>query len=94
LLESSKLQGTLGKLAVGIVVTDLEGKRVDFGRATLRYAPAWLGNLIALVPTLALASSLLLMTDSLVVAFTQKKQALHDLLAGCLVINRLGRRQS
>ena len=88
LLESSKLQGTLGKMAAGIVVTDLEGKRVDFGKATLRYALPWLGNLIALVPALALPSGLLLIADSLVVAFTPKKQALHDMIAGCLVVNR------
>jgi uncharacterized RDD family membrane protein YckC len=87
-LESSKLQGTLGKMAVGIRVTDLEGKCIDFGKATLRYALPWLGNLIALVPALALPSSLLLIVDSLVVAFTPKKQALHDMIAGCLVVNR------
>ena len=87
-LESSKMQGTIGKMAVGISVTDLEGRRVDFGKATLRYALPWLGNLIALVPALALPSSLLLIVDSLVVAFTPKKQALHDMIAGCLVVNR------
>jgi uncharacterized RDD family membrane protein YckC len=88
LLESSKMQGTLGKLAVGIVVTDLEGKRIDFGKATLRYALPWVANLIALVPALALPSSLLVIIDSLVVAFTPKKQALHDMIAGCLVVHR------
>jgi uncharacterized RDD family membrane protein YckC len=86
-LEASRMQGTLGKLAVGIRVTDLEGKRIDFGRATLRYALVWVGNLIALVPALALPSSLLLIADSLVVAFTPKKQALHDMISGCLVVN-------
>jgi uncharacterized RDD family membrane protein YckC len=75
-------------MAVGIGVTDLEGKRVDFGKATLRYALPWLGNLIALMPALALPGSLLLIVDSLVVAFTPKKQALHDVMAGCLVVNR------
>jgi uncharacterized RDD family membrane protein YckC len=88
ILESSKMQGTMGKVMVGIVVTDLEGQRIDFGKASLRYALPWLGNLIALVPALALASSLLLIADSLVVAFTPKKQALHDMIAGCLVVNR------
>ena len=88
LLESSKAQGTLGKMAVGIVVTNLEGRRVDFGKATIRYALPWLTNLIALVPALALPSGLLLIADSLAVAFTPKKQALHDMIAGCLVVNR------
>ncbi|MGH7742912.1 MAG: RDD family protein, partial [Candidatus Eiseniibacteriota bacterium] len=36
LLESSKLQGTLGKAALNIRVTDLEGRRISFGRATGR----------------------------------------------------------
>jgi uncharacterized RDD family membrane protein YckC len=88
LLESSKLQGTLGKLVVGIVVTDLEGKRVDFGRATLRYVLSWVVGLIGLVPALGTASGLLAFVDVVVVAFTPKKQALHDMMAGCLVVNR------
>ena len=87
-LEASAMQGTLGKMAVGIVVTDLEGKRIDFGRATLRYALVWVANLLALVPALAGASGFAIIIDSLVVAFTPKKQALHDMIAGCLVVNR------
>lgn len=87
-LEASPLQGTLGKLTVGIVVTDLEGKRIDFGRATLRYAFPWVANLLALVPAMAGASGFAIIIDSLVVAFTPKKQALHDMIAGCLVVNR------
>jgi uncharacterized RDD family membrane protein YckC len=37
LLEASKLQGTPGKLALRLNVTDLDGRRVDFGRATWRH---------------------------------------------------------
>ena len=44
LLESSKLQGTLGKAALDISVTDLEGRRVSFGRATGRYFGKWLSG--------------------------------------------------
>jgi uncharacterized RDD family membrane protein YckC len=94
LLESSKLQGTLGKLALGIVVTDLEGRRVDFGRATLRYALGWVVNLLGLVPAFGLVSGVLGFVDVVVVAFTPKKQALHDMLAGCLVVNRSSLRAS
>jgi uncharacterized RDD family membrane protein YckC len=36
ILESSERQGTLGKMALGLVVTDLEHKRIGFGRATAR----------------------------------------------------------
>ena len=34
LMESSIRQATLGKMALGLFVTDLEGRRVSFGRAT------------------------------------------------------------
>src|SRR5215831_15882678 len=37
LMESSPKQATLGKLALGFVVTDLQGQRISFGRATGRY---------------------------------------------------------
>jgi uncharacterized RDD family membrane protein YckC len=94
LFEASKMQGTLGKLAVGIIVTDLEGRRIDFGRATLRYALVWVANLLALVPALAGVSGFAIIIDSLVVAFTLKKQALHDMIAACLVVNRSRTHQS
>lgn len=37
LMESSDTQATLGKMALGIVVTDLEGRRISFGKATRRH---------------------------------------------------------
>ncbi len=75
LMESSSLQGTLGKLAVGSIVTDLEGERISFLKATGRN----LGKLI---------SSLLFCVGYLVAGFTERKQALHDMMAGCLVIQK------
>ncbi len=36
-LESGKRQGTLGKMALGIIVTDQNDKRLNFARATGRY---------------------------------------------------------
>lgn len=74
LLESSPLQGTLGKLMLGIKVTDGEGKRISFFRALLR--------------TISKILSSILFIGYIIAAFTQKKQALHDLLSGCLVINQ------
>jgi uncharacterized RDD family membrane protein YckC len=74
-LESSEWQGTLGKRAVGIAVTDYNGKRVSFGRATGRY----FGKFI---------SGLTLMIGYFMVASTQKKQALHDIMAGTLVVTK------
>ena len=73
--ESSEKQATLGKQALGIVVTDLEGKRIDFVKATIRYFSKIL-------------STLILMIGYIMAAFTEKKQALHDMIAGTLVVNR------
>jgi uncharacterized RDD family membrane protein YckC len=73
LLESSSKQATVGKMALGIRVTDLEGARISFGRATGRY----FGKIL---------SGLILGIGFLMAAFTERKQALHDLLAGTLVV--------
>jgi uncharacterized RDD family membrane protein YckC len=76
LLESSVWQGTLGKKALGLEVTDLEGRRVSFGRATGRF----FGRIL---------SKLILGIGFIMAGFTARKQALHDILAGCLVIRRM-----
>jgi uncharacterized RDD family membrane protein YckC len=78
LMECSEWQATLGKKVLGLVVTDMAGQRVSFGRATGRHfakiitnmVPAFIGYIMA--------------------GFTEKKQALHDMLAGCLVLRRNG----
>ncbi|WP_109126232.1 RDD family protein [Dyella sp. C11] len=74
LMESSSLQATLGKLALGIRVTDMEGKRISFLRATGRYFAKILSVLTFFV-------------GFLMVAWTQRKQGLHDLIAQTLVLN-------
>jgi len=74
-MESSPKQATLGKMALGIKVTDLNGRKIDFGKATGRY----LGKFI---------SSIILGIGYIMVAFTWRKQGLHDIMAGCLVVNR------
>jgi uncharacterized RDD family membrane protein YckC len=74
LMESMK-GATIGKMALGIIVTDLQGNRISFGRATGRY----FGKII---------SSLTLCIGYIMAGFTQRKQALHDMIAGCLVINK------
>ena len=73
LMESSHWQGTLGQQVLGIQVTDLKGRRISFLRATGRH----FGQLV---------SFLLLGLGFLMIAFTVHKQALHDKLAGCLLI--------
>ena len=77
LFESSPMQGTVGKYAVGIYVTDRYGDPISFWRASARY---WLKVL----------SNLTLGVGWLMAAFTPRKQALHDLFAGTLVVSRQG----
>jgi uncharacterized RDD family membrane protein YckC len=74
LMESSRLQGTLGKLAMGIKVTDLDGQRLSFGRATGRYF-------------LKAVSTTLLMLGYLV-SFSDKRQTWHDYIARALVVRK------
>jgi uncharacterized RDD family membrane protein YckC len=74
-MESSSFQATLGKLAVRLKVTDLEGKRITFARATSRYFAKWL-------------SALALGLGYLMVAFDEEKQGLHDRIARTLVLYR------
>ncbi len=76
LMESSPWQGTIGKRALGIVVTDLNGARVNFGRATGRF----FSRLVSLMIPLGIGY--------LLAAFTAQKQALHDLMSSCLVLRR------
>ncbi len=75
LMESSPKQGTLGKMALGIIVTDMSGNRLSFGRATGRY----FGKIL---------SGMILCIGYIMAGFTEKKQALHDMIAGCLVVNK------
>ncbi len=75
LFESSVYQATPGKMAVGIKVVDLEGNQLTFGRATGRY--------FATVIT-----GLTLGIGYIMAGFTEKKQALHDMIAGTLVIRK------
>jgi len=75
IMESSPTQATLGKMTLGVKVTDLYGGRISFARASGRF----LGKFI---------SSFLLCIGYIMAAFTQKKQALHDIMSGCLVIDK------
>lgn len=70
--ESSRWQATPGKKLLGVMVCDLNGQRISFARATGRY----FGKLI----------SQFFMIGYLMAGFTRRKQAFHDMLAGCLVL--------
>lgn len=71
--ESSPKQATIGKQAFGMKVTDLNGNPISFARATGRHFAKWL-------------SSIILLIGYIMAAFTEKKQALHDMIAGTLVV--------
>jgi uncharacterized RDD family membrane protein YckC len=74
LMESSEKQATFGKLALGIIVTDVNGNRISFGKANVRY---WS----------KLISSFILFIGYIMAAFTEKKQGLHDMIASTLVVD-------
>ena len=72
LMESSRWQGTVGKQALKLIVTDADGGRIGFGRATGRYFAKFLSTMIFLI-------------GFFMVGWTERKQGLHDLIAGTLV---------
>jgi uncharacterized RDD family membrane protein YckC len=73
LAESSHWQASIGKKLLGLKVTDANGERISFGKANARY---WSKIL----------STLLFCVGFLMVAFTAKKQGLHDKIAKTLVV--------
>ncbi|MEI6479378.1 MAG: RDD family protein [bacterium] len=73
LLTSSSRQGTLGKMMLGLKVVDYNYQRISFGRATARHFSQYLSGMI-------------LMAGFIMVAFTEKKQGLHDIIAETLVV--------
>lgn len=74
LMESSRRQATVGKLILNMRVTTLFGERISFGRASGRYFAKIL-------------SSLILGLGYLMMLFSERKQTLHDMLSGCIVID-------
>src|SRR5579863_28596 len=76
LLESSAWQATIGKKTLGLEVTDLAGQRISFARATGRY----FGKII---------SAMIFMVGFIMAGFTAQKQALHDVMAGTLVMRKI-----
>jgi len=74
-MTSSEWQATVGKRVMSIVVTDLNGNRMSFARATGRHFAKYI-------------SVFLLGIGFVIAAFTAKKQALHDMIAETLVMKR------
>lgn len=75
LQESSGWMATLGKRAMGLAVQGVDGRQLSFIQATIRWAGRWL-------------SGLLFGLGYLLAGFTERRQALHDLLAGTVVVQR------
>ena len=74
-LESGEKQATWGKQALGLYVTDLQGNRITFGRASGRFFAKFITGL-----TMGIGY--------IMAGFTERKQALHDMIANCLVLRR------
>ena len=75
IMESSKYQGTVGKIVMSIEVTNLNGERVSFQRALRRYVASIFSDL-----TLGFGFAM--------AGFTRRRQALHDMMAGTLVVRK------
>jgi uncharacterized RDD family membrane protein YckC len=75
-LESGQKQATWGKQIFGLYVTDLAGNRITFGRASGRFFAKIISGLIPFFLGYIMA------------AFTERRQALHDMIASCLVLRR------
>lgn len=74
--ESSSWQATPGKKILNLYVTDLSGRPISFGRASGRFFAKMITGMIPLAIGYILAG------------FTEKKQAVHDMIASCLVLRR------
>lgn len=75
LMESSEKQATVGKMALGLKVVDMYGEKLTFLRATGRHFAK-------------IISGIILCIGYIMVGFTEKKQALHDIIASALVVKK------
>lgn len=75
-MESSMRRGTIGKIVLGLVVTDELGKRISFQRASLRFFSKFFSGII-------------LLAGFFLAAFTRRRQGLHDLISRCTVNHAL-----
>ena len=75
LMMSSSKRATLGKMVFGIIVVDTEGRQLTFARATGRHFAKWISGMTFLI-------------GYIIAGFTARKQALHDFIAGTLVLRQ------
>lgn len=74
-MESSRFQATLGKMALGLKVTDLNGAPIDFSKVLILNISKIISNVTMLI-------------GYIMAGFTEKKQALHDMIASTLVLKK------
>ncbi len=99
--ESSLYQATLGKQALGISVTDLNGRLITPKTALIRSWVYWMVSLLEIIDILfgattafggfgffAFFGSAAIMVSCVMVAFTERKQGAHDIMAECLVVRK------
>jgi uncharacterized RDD family membrane protein YckC len=75
IMESGGSMGTFGKMVMGLMVTDEKEQPISFPRAMARYFSKYI-------------SDLTLFIGYIMIGFTKKKQGLHDMIAGTLVVRR------
>jgi uncharacterized RDD family membrane protein YckC len=73
LMESSERGATVGKMAMGLRVVTNDGQRLSFPNATGRYFAK-------------IVSAVILCIGFIMIAFTDRKRGLHDMIASTLVI--------
>ena len=88
LLESGPGQATLGKRMLRLRVTDLNGGRISPLTAIIRCWPLWLPGLFSTIVGLNFVLGAAAVAACIAVAFTRRKQGLHDMMARCLVVRR------
>jgi uncharacterized RDD family membrane protein YckC len=82
ILESSSWRATLGKRLLGLQVGDVDGNPVRFLRASGRFFG---GRLLMQMPSVGLYYFLV---DCACIGMVPGKRAIHDMLAGCLVLRK------
>lgn len=72
-LESSYRKATFGKVALGLIVIDHDGKQITFKQGTIR----WIGKII---------SGFIFCVGYIIIGLTEKKQGFHDMIASTYVV--------
>ena len=73
LMHSSSRQASLGMMAMGLRIATVDGRRISFARATGRFLATWISNLTFGI-------------GYLIMLFTERRQTLHDLIAGTVIV--------